>query len=139
MSHQSSVRDAIKEWDLGGIVTVAGSVSHDQLIREYQAADVFVIPSYHEDFCVPVLEALSCGCMVVGYDAGNLLNITAGLARLVPCGDRRLLADALANLIQMPRTATCGPMRPLPELDGGIVSLHEFECQGSRIRAIFQP
>ena len=36
----------------------AGSVSHEELIAYYAAADVFVCLSNHEGFCVPLLEAM---------------------------------------------------------------------------------
>jgi glycosyltransferase involved in cell wall biosynthesis len=122
-----SVKELIVEYGLDDVVTFVGSVSPEQLIREYQAADIFLIPSYHEGFCVPVLEALSCGCIVVGYDAGNLPNITAGLGRLVPCGDRGRLAGALRSVVEMLRTAVLQPTRPSMKVDGGLMSGCEFE------------
>jgi len=122
-----SLKERIADSGLNEVVTVVGSVSPEQLIREYQAADLFLIPSYHEGFCVPVLEALSCGCLVVGYDAGNLPNATAGLGRLVPCGDQRRLADALKSVVEMLRAAVRHPRRASLELDGGVMSVREFE------------
>ena len=43
-----------------------------------------------------MIEGLSCGCVVVATDAGNLPFIINGLARTVPVGDRVRLAEALA-------------------------------------------
>ncbi|NHZ96450.1 glycosyltransferase family 4 protein [Massilia sp. CCM 8734] len=57
--------------------------------------DVFVLPTYHEGFCVPIVEALSAGCRVVCYDNSNTPAIAGGLARLVPTGDVALLAQAI--------------------------------------------
>ena len=39
------------------------------------------MPSYHEGYCLPVLEALHAGCQVVASDAGNLPAIVAGLGQ----------------------------------------------------------
>jgi glycogen(starch) synthase len=63
-------------------------------------ADLLVLPSYHEGFCVPVLEALASGCRVVTYDNSNLPAIGAGLSRLVPTGDIDALRDAVAQTIE---------------------------------------
>ena len=39
-------------------VDIAGSVTHEELIAYYDAADAFVCLSNHEGFCVPLLEAM---------------------------------------------------------------------------------
>ncbi len=64
-------------------------------------ADLFVLPSYHEGFCVPILEALAYGCRVVTYDNSNLPNICGGLATLVPTGDVPALSRAIAREIRL--------------------------------------
>lgn len=64
----------------------------DEMLRR---ADLFVLPTYHEGFCVPVLEALASGCDVVAYDNSNLPHILGGLGTLVPTGDVGALADAI--------------------------------------------
>ena len=42
--------------------------------------DVFVLPSLHEGFGMPVVEALSAGTPVICSDAGALPEVTGGLA-----------------------------------------------------------
>lgn len=75
-----------------------GGVSEKDLQDEYRQAHVFLIPSYHEGFCLPVIEAMSSGCVVAGYDAGHLPRIASGLGRIVPAGDWRALGRALHEL-----------------------------------------
>jgi glycosyltransferase involved in cell wall biosynthesis len=79
----------------GMSVHFAGQVDEPSLIQAYRDADVFVIPSYHEGYCVPVLEAFACGCHVIAYDAGNLPNIVGERGLLVPTGDVAALQAAL--------------------------------------------
>ena len=49
----------------------------------YRTSSVLALPSYHEGYCLPVLEALHAGCQVVTYDAGNLPAIVGGLGQVV--------------------------------------------------------
>ena len=51
------------------------------LVRLLGEAHVLVNPSYHEGFCVPVLEAFSSGCFVICSDAGALPETSNGLGR----------------------------------------------------------
>lgn len=62
-------------------------------------ADLLVLPTYHEGFCIPILEALSSGCLVVTYDNSNTPAISGGLATLVPTGDTNCLARAMIDSI----------------------------------------
>jgi glycosyltransferase involved in cell wall biosynthesis len=79
----------------GLAVRFAGQLDDPCLIQAYREADIFVMPSYHEGYCVPVLEAFACGCHVIAYDAGNLPNIVGDWGLLVPTGDVAALEAAL--------------------------------------------
>jgi glycosyltransferase involved in cell wall biosynthesis len=76
----------------------------DALDRLYRGSSVLVMPSYHEGYCLPVLEALSAGCQVVAYDAGNLPAITGGLGQIVGTGDVAGLAGALRKAMDATRS-----------------------------------
>ena len=47
------------------------NVSQSELIVEYQKADIFVHLNHPEGFGLPPLEAMACGCVVVGYHGGG--------------------------------------------------------------------
>lgn len=74
----------------------------DQLGRLYRQADVFVNASYHEGFCIPVLEAFASGCQAVTSDAGNLPFLVGDHGVLVPAGDSEALAEAMAQTVRVP-------------------------------------
>ena len=49
-----------------------GHVDEHQLRDAYRDADLFVMPSVHEGFCIPVVEALACGTPVLAARAAAL-------------------------------------------------------------------
>lgn len=75
----------------------ASDARKQQVLAE---ADLFVLPTHHEGFCVPVLEALAGGCRVLSYDNSNVPAVAGGLATLVPTGDVVALSAALALELQ---------------------------------------
>jgi glycosyltransferase involved in cell wall biosynthesis len=58
----------VKDLGLSDHVSFHPTVSPDILPAIYSAADLFVLPSYHENFGMVVLEAVACGCPVLVSD-----------------------------------------------------------------------
>jgi len=56
----------IQEKNLSGFVSMVGSKSQADLRYYYSAADVFVLPSLMESFGLVFVEAMLCGCPVIG-------------------------------------------------------------------------
>jgi glycosyltransferase involved in cell wall biosynthesis len=79
-------------------ISIAGNLAQADLVDAYRRAHILAIPSYHEGYCLPVIEGLSCGCVVVAYDSGNLPFITNGLGCTIPAGDRGRLTQAVAQI-----------------------------------------
>jgi len=51
---------------------ITGRVSDDELVMFYNLCDLFVFPSWHEGFGLPVLEAMSCGAPVIGSNTTSI-------------------------------------------------------------------
>jgi glycosyltransferase involved in cell wall biosynthesis len=47
-----------------------GSISEERVAAHYREADIFLSLSEHEGFCVPVIEAMRAGTVVVAYEGG---------------------------------------------------------------------
>ena len=98
----------------------------------YRRADVFVMPSHHEGYCVPVIEAMSSACYVIGSDAGNVPNIMGGLGSVFPATDAEALARAIGDVSVRLRTARMhGQELVLPTSSGEMserVWLDAVEC-----------
>lgn len=53
-------------------LVLTGFVPEDDLIALYNLCKTFVFPSWHEGFGLPALEAMCCGCAVIGANTSSL-------------------------------------------------------------------
>jgi glycosyltransferase involved in cell wall biosynthesis len=96
----AAVERAIAAHGLGDRVELAGEWPPARLGAAYAAADVFVLPSYHEGYGMAFAEALAYGLPVVGTTAGAIPEtVPASASLLVPPGDGAALAAALRLLL----------------------------------------
>lgn len=132
ISDEGYLRDVyqfIKDHSLGKFIFFAGEVEDEELSKHYSAADALVIPSHHEGFCVPVLEAFAHGCYVIGYDSGNLPFIIGGLGWLVPTGNVDSLSEAMADYARRKTVARREGTTPiLPTASGEMAEVDYLEC-----------
>jgi glycosyltransferase involved in cell wall biosynthesis len=80
-------------------VVFVGGVPLEETVRFYQAADVFVYPSFNETFGLPILEAMACGCPVVTSDTSAMPEIAGGAAILADPGDPASIAQAVIEAL----------------------------------------
>ena len=80
-------------------VSFLGAVAHERMPLLYNAANVCVVPSYHESFSLVAIEALACGTPVVASRVGCLTTtISDGqTGYLVP----HLSAEAFAQRLRL--------------------------------------
>jgi glycosyltransferase involved in cell wall biosynthesis len=96
----AALRRAIAEHGIGERVTLAGEHPPECLAAEYQAADCFVLPSFHEGYGMAFAEALAHGLPIVAARAGAVPDtVPASAGLLVPPGDDAALAAALRRII----------------------------------------
>lgn len=80
-------------------VRVLGRVSDAQLAALYANAACVALPSIHEGFGLPVLEAMAAGAPVVTSNTGALPEIAGGAAILVDPYDVTAIADGIEAAI----------------------------------------
>lgn len=67
-----SCRTLARQRGVENLVHFLGSVSREELQAWYRAADVMILPSLHECFGMPIVEAMMAGTPVIGLQAGSL-------------------------------------------------------------------
>ena len=79
---------AAGQWahELPGVI-LTGEVDDDELAALYTGAHALVLPSEHEGFGLPAVEALACGTPVVASDGPSLREVLDGRATFVEPGD----------------------------------------------------
>ena len=84
---------------LGDRVRTIGRVGDDHLRGLYRGADVFTLPSRHEGFGIPVLEAMAQSTPVIASDIPALRELAGGAATLVAPDDPDAWVNALDYLV----------------------------------------
>ncbi len=83
-----------------GIIGIERTQSVQELAELYSAADVFINPTYEDNYPTTNLEAISCGTPVITYrTGGSPESVTSETGMVIPQGDLNALADAVKVLV----------------------------------------
>ena len=89
----------IKKLKLEKEVIFTGYVQPDDLPKVYNAADLFVFPSFYEGFGLPPLEAMACGCPVITSNTSSLPEVVGDAGIMVDPHHAEGLADAMHKVL----------------------------------------
>lgn len=131
----AALRQQIRTLRLDERVRLLGEVDSTTLSSCYEQADLFILPSYHEGYGMALAEAVAHALPVLSTRAGAIPEtVPARAGVLVPPGDSRALADALARLLQEPELR-----RRLAEGAAAVrASLPDWEQAGRRFAEAIQ-
>jgi L-malate glycosyltransferase len=99
-SYDKALRRYVAELGLTSAVTFTGHTSDEAVADAYASADVLVITSEHEGFCVPVVEAMEAGLPVVAFDQGAVPEVLDGGGALVASKDPYALAGSVRAVLR---------------------------------------
>jgi glycosyltransferase involved in cell wall biosynthesis len=80
-------------------VLFAERVATEDLVAYYAGAECLVLPSLHDGFGLPVLEAMACGCPVVVSNVTALPEVVGDAGLLVDPTDPQAIGDAVAAAV----------------------------------------
>ncbi len=92
----------VAELGLQDKVRFLNHVAEHELPLLYNVADVLVLPSLHEGFGLPALEAMSCGTPVIASNRSSLPEVVGDGGILVDPLDERALAERMVEILADP-------------------------------------
>lgn len=84
--------------NLADRVVILGYVEEEELIALYNIAELFLYPSLHEGFGLPILEAQACGCPVLTSNITACPEVAGDSAHLV---DPYSVEDIMAGMMKI--------------------------------------
>ena len=94
-AYSTALRRYAADLGLADAVHFHGRVDDRQLAEAYDQADVLVVASEHEGFCLPVVEAMARGLPVVAFEEGALGEVLGTAGLLLERKDPMALASAV--------------------------------------------
>ncbi len=80
-------------------LVLTGFVPDEDLIKLYNLCKVFIFPSWHEGFGLPVLEAMSCGAAVIGANTSSIPEVIGREDALFDSKNHQAITTKLAQVL----------------------------------------
>ena len=90
------------ELKVGKRAKALGYVDERYLSALYAAADLYLAPSRHEGFGIPVLEAFRCGCPVMASTGGALPEVVGDAGIVEGSWDAKAWSQTMEGLLRSP-------------------------------------
>jgi glycosyltransferase involved in cell wall biosynthesis len=97
-------------------VELTGFVADEELLRYYQRSRVYCQLSAYEGLPNALCEAMLCECIPVGTDRNGIPMAMGDTGFLVPFGDAKATAEAIANALSAPDTRGQNARKRIREL-----------------------
>jgi len=100
--HTKELRKLAQTLSIESKVFFTGYVSDDELPMLYNASELFIFPSFHEGFGIPVLESMSCGTNVLCSSLPSLRELVEDAGFFFENNDVESLAVSIEDIISKP-------------------------------------
>lgn len=97
-AHSQRLREMVQFLLLEDAVTFTGEISDSALQACYLLASVFVSPSRHEGFCLPLVEAMAAKVPIVAYDSAAIPETVGESGIVLQDRNPELMAESI-NLL----------------------------------------
>jgi teichuronic acid biosynthesis glycosyltransferase TuaC len=98
---REKIKKEIRKYKLEDKIKLVGALNNSTLIDWYNAADLFVFPSYYESFGIVQIEALACGTSVIAYDNDGSKEVLRGYKKnLIKKGDIETLVRKIEKKLR---------------------------------------
>lgn len=81
---------------------LTGFVPNETLVELYNLAELFVFPSLHEGFGLPVLEAMACGAPTIGSNQSSIPEVIALPEALFDPNSAQAIATKITEVLSNP-------------------------------------
>lgn len=95
----TKIFDLIEELNLKNEVIFTDYVSDEDLVKLYNAADLFVYPSLYEGFGLPPLEAMACACPVITSNTSSLPEVVGDAGIMIDPNDVDSLTESMLKIL----------------------------------------
>lgn len=99
-AHSQRLREIVQFLLVEDAVTFTGEISDSALRACYLLASVFVSPSKHEGFCLPLVEAMAAKVPIVAYDSAAIPETVGAAGIVLPDRDAEVMAESINLLIK---------------------------------------
>ena len=113
--HSQRLREMVQFLMVEDAVTFAGEISDSALRACYLLASVFVSPSKHEGFCLPLVEAMAAKVPIVAYDSAAIPETVGAAGIVLQDRDAEVIAESINLLVKdEAMNVQIGNRRPAP-------------------------
>ena len=121
-------------------VTLLGNVPHERVVDVLRRAHVFLNCSLTESFCIAILEAACCGCLVVATGVGGVPEVLPPdllfIAEPEPEALVAALSDAIAALPRTERSEKKSELSPAA-IHARVREMYSWEDVASRLETVY--
>lgn len=96
---KENLQTLVKSLNLENQVKFTGRLDKNSLLKEYQKADLFILPSLREGMSNTLLEAMACGLPVITTNTGGSQELIQGNGFIVNKADSEAIKSAIQKYL----------------------------------------